>query len=97
MIKNLYRILAMMMLAVAAGCIYDYEPEDGDIQGLDEPLVVIDGDIIVGGVTRVKVGFTQPLTADEDSIVVVPLGASVWVESQSGEIIPGLPVETDSW
>ena len=67
MIKNLYRILAMMMLAVAAGCIYDYEPEDGDIQGLDEPLVVIDGDIIVGGVTRVKVGFTQSLTADAAS------------------------------
>ena len=31
--KNLYRILAMMLLVVAAGCIYDYEPEDGDIQG----------------------------------------------------------------
>lgn len=93
MIKNLYRILAMMMLAVAAGCIYDYEPEDGDIQGLDEPLVVIDGDIIVGGVTRVKVGFTQPLTADEDSIVVVPLGASVWVESEAGEVLSGRELE----
>ena len=93
MIKNLYRILAMMMLAVAAGCIYDYEPEDGDIQGLDEPLVVIDGDIIVGGVTRVKVGFTQSLTADEDSIVVVPLGASVWVESEAGEVLSGRELE----
>ena len=93
MIKNLYRILAMMMLAVAAGCIYDYEPEDGDIQGLDEPLVVIDGDIIVGGVTRVKVGFTQSLTADEDSVVVVPLGASVWVESEAGEVLSGRELE----
>ena len=91
--KNLYRIFVMALLVEAAGCVYDYEPEDGDIQGLDEPLVVIDGDIVVGGITRVKVGFTQSLAADEDSAAAVPLGASVWVESEAGEVLSGRELE----
>ena len=74
---KIFMILAIMLLSVAmAGCVYDYEPEDEDIQGLDKPLVVIDGDIIAGGITRVKVGLTQSLVADE---AAVPLGATVWV------------------
>ena len=88
--KNLYRIFVMVLLVVAAGCVYDYEPEDGDIQGLDSPLVVIDGDIIVGGITRVKVGLTQSLTEEEE---VVPLGASVWVEGEMGEVLSGRMVD----
>lgn len=88
--KNLYRIFVMVLLVVAAGCVYDYEPEDGDIQGLDSPLVVIDGDIIVGGITRVKVGLTQSLTEEEE---VVPLGASVWVEGETGEVLSGRMVD----
>lgn len=88
--KNLYRIFVMALLVVAAGCVYDYEPEDGDIQGLDSPLVVIDGDIIVGGITRVKVGLTQSLTEEEE---VVPLGASVWVEGETGEVLSGRMVD----
>ena len=90
MMKNLYRIFVMVLLVVAAGCVYDYEPEDGDIQGLDSPLVVIDGDIIVGGITRVKVGLTQSLTEEEE---VVPLGASVWVEGETGEVLSGRMVD----
>ncbi len=38
-------------------------------------------------------GLGKPLAEDS---AVLPLGANVWVESQSGEIIPGLPVETDT-
>ena len=79
--------------ALAGSCVYDYEPKDARVQGLDKPLVVIDGDIIVGGITKVKVSLTEPLAEDA---AVLPLGATVWVESQSGEIIPGLPVETDT-
>ena len=87
MIGKIYRVLAMALLVVAAaGCVYDYEPSDDQIQGLEAPLVVIDGDIIVGGTTRVQVSFTTALSEDE---VQVPLGASVWVESSSGEVWHG--------
>ena len=79
--------------ALAGSCVYDYEPKDARVQGLGKPLVVIDGDIIVGGITKVKVSLTEPLAEDA---AVLPLGANVWVESQSGEIIPGLSVETDT-
>ena len=88
---KIFMIWAIMLLSVAmAGCVYDYEPEDEDIQGLDKPLVVIDGDIIAGGITRVKVGLTQSLVADE---AAVPLGATVWVESGEGEMMGGIMME----
>ncbi len=92
--EKLLKIFMMVLTGLfVCGCVYDYEPEDDDIQGLDKPLVVIDGDIVVGGITRVKVGLTQSLTADEDSVDVVPLGANVWVESESGEILSGRMLE----
>ena len=75
------------------GCVYDYTPRDASLPGLNSPMVVIDGDIIVGGITRVKVGFTQSLAADEDSAAAVPLGASVWVESEAGEVLSGRELE----
>ena len=75
------------------GCVYDYTPRDASLPGLNSPMVVNDGDIIVGGITRVKVGFTQSLAADEDSAAAVPLGASVWVESEAGEILSGREFE----
>ena len=66
MIEKIYRILAMVLLAVVAGgCVYDYEPSDDDIQGLDSPLVVIDGDIVVGGKTAVSVSYTSSLAEEE--------------------------------
>lgn len=92
--EKCYRILVMIFLAVFAGsCVYDYEPDD-DIQGLDKPLVVIDGDIVVGGITSVKVGLTQSLLQDEEQ-EVLPLGATVWVESETGEMLWGSMLEDE--
>lgn len=92
--EKFVKILMTVFIGIlAGGCVYDYQPEDEDIQGLDKPLVVIDGDIVVGGITHVKIGLTQSLTADEDTIEVQPLSASVWVESESGRILSG--VESD--
>ena len=89
--NQILRILATMLLSVAiVGCVYDYEPEDEDVQGLVNPLVVIDGDIIAGGITRVKVGLTQSLVSDEEA---VPLGVAVWVESEDGESLSGMMLE----
>lgn len=90
MIRFVYKILAIVLsFTVFAGCVYDYEPKDKDIQGLLNPLVVIEGDIIAGGITTVKIGLTKSLLEDEEEI---PLGASVWVESETGEIFAGTAV-----
>ena len=86
-------ILLFAGILALCGCVYDYTPRDASLPGLNSPMVVIDGDIIVGGITRVKVGFTQSLAADEDSAVAVPLGASVWVESEAGEVLSGRELE----
>ena len=89
--KKILKYMIAVLLAVAAGgCVYDYVPEDSEIQGLDRPLVVIDGDIIIGGITNVAVSLTTPLL---DTCEVEPLGGTVWVESQTGEIFYGTEVD----
>lgn len=82
--KYIYIALAL------CSCVYDYTPKDDEIQGLESPLVVIDGDIIAGGTTRVKISLTQPLLESQPEL---PLGSTVWVESESGEIITGTPTD----
>ncbi len=91
MIRKLPALLIVPLMLFS--CIYDYDPKDKDLKGLNSPLVVIDGDIIVGGITRVKVGFTRSLTEEQE---VLPLGASVWVESEGGEILSGRVLENDT-
>ena len=62
-------VLAVVMAIVMGGCVYDFEPDSDQLQGLDKPLVVIEGDIIAGGTTVVKVGFSQTVfegIEDED-------------------------------
>ncbi|MBQ2912372.1 MAG: DUF4249 domain-containing protein [Bacteroidales bacterium] len=75
------------LAAIICSCIYDYEPKDAKLQGLSTPLVVIDGDIIVGGITNVKVSFTQSITEDIEN--EVPTGTAVWVEDEDGTIYTG--------
>lgn len=91
MIRKLPALLIVPLMLFS--CIYDYDPKDKDLEGLNSPLVVIDGDIIVGGITRVKVGFTRSLTEEQK---VLPLGASVWVESEGGEILSGRVLEDET-
>ena len=76
-------LLVAGMLALC-GCVYDYTPRDASLPGLSSPLVVIDGDIIVGGVTRVKVALTESLF--DETLSELPLGTTVMVESESGEV-----------
>lgn len=57
--KNLllHKIIKILIICLAWGihssCIYDYNPKDKDLPGLNEPQVVVDGDIIIGGITKV--------------------------------------------
>ena len=55
MYKGYLKTAAIALMAfLAVGCVYDFMPEGEDIQGLDESLLVIEGDIIVGGTTSVQ-------------------------------------------
>ena len=92
--KISYMILTTILVGITVSCVYDYDPRDEDIQGLNNPLVVIDGDIIAGGITRVKVGLTQSLVDNEETI---PMGASVWVESENGDIFSGIELEENEF
>ena len=67
-------------------CIYDYNPKDESLPGLMEPHFVIDGDIIVGGVTRIRLGFTETLL---DETKDLPAGITVAVESEEGVYVQG--------
>ena len=92
--KNIYTLiipLVLVLVTFALGsCVYDYTPKDDEIQGLETPLVVIDGDIIAGGTTRVKISLTQPLLQSQPEL---PLGSSVWIESEDGQIINATPTD----
>lgn len=80
-----------MALGIAS-CVYDYTPEDVSLQGLDSPLLVVDGDIVVGDVTRVKLSYTESILEDEADM---PLGATVMVESESGETVSAYALDEE--
>lgn len=73
-------------------CVYDYTPEDASLQGLESPLLVVDGDILVGDITRVKLSYTESIL-DEDGDM--PLGVTVMVEAESGEVVSACAVEDE--
>lgn len=83
-------VLAVVMAIVMGGCVYDFEPDSDQLQGLDKPLVVIEGDIIAGGTTVVKVGFSQTVFEGiEDEDFYDFSGVTAWVENQNGDIWSG--------
>lgn len=90
--KNLllHKIIKILIICLAWGihssCIYDYNPKDESLPGLMEPHFVIDGDIIVGGFTKIKLGFTETLLGETKDL---PTGITVAVESEEGEYIYG--------
>lgn len=91
-IKAIFKFFLVLVLvcALASSCVYDYEPKDARVQGLGKPLVVIDGDIIVGGITNVAIGLTESLTGEMPEM---PIGITVNVESESGDLVSGLLVD----
>lgn len=90
--KNLllHKIIKILIICLAWGihssCIYDYNPKDESLPGLMEPHFVIDGDIIVGGFTKIKLGFTETLLGETKDL---PTGITIAVESEEGEYIYG--------
>ena len=92
------RMLKLLVLAfaaaLAAGCVYDYGVGK-DFPHLEKSLIVIEGDIIAGGISEVRVSTTSKMaptrsasTKAEDYVLREPL-CQVWVESAEGEVWPG--------
>ena len=90
--KIFYRAMIFCLAAVVLGsCVYDFTPDSEDLQGMDKPLVVIEGDIIVGGITSVELKYTIPVLNGIVQDEISYTGSSVWVESENGEIWQGGP------
>lgn len=84
-----YIITVCLMAFVAAGCVYDFVPDAGELQGLEKPLVVIEGDIIVGGETTVVLKSTQPVIGGVEQESISYYGTTVWVEGEDGQVYNG--------
>ncbi len=82
--KRIYTLFAMALIAVAfTACIYDFRPEELEIGQENIDCVVIDGDIIPGDYTYVKVYNSVPL--DYDGGLNYITNAKVWVENDTGQ------------
>lgn len=92
MSKIFYRAMIFCLAAVVLGsCVYDFTPSADDLPGMDKPLVVIEGDIIVGGITNVELKSTVPVLNGIVQEEISYSGSSVWVENQQGEVWQGSP------
>ena len=87
--RYLKLIAAALALLATGGCVYDFMPQSDDIPGLNEQLMVIEGDIIVGGITRVRLGSSRGLEENEQQDGMRFWSSSVWVESEDGKIWNG--------
>lgn len=65
------------------GCIYDFSPEELDIDMENMEFIVIDGDITPGDYTHVKIYKSVPLESEGQMEYIS--NANVWVENGAGE------------
>ena len=91
--KRIFLKIAVYCLSavVMGSCVYDFVPDSSDLQGIEKPLVVIEGDIIVGGMTSVALKSTSPVLGGIEQDGISYAGASVWVENEEGAIWQGEP------
>ena len=86
-ILAIVKFTILFVSILLSSCIYDYNPKDESLLGLDKPLLVIDGDILIGDITHIRLSFTTKLL--EDYPIEMPSGTAVWVENEAGEIYSG--------
>ena len=65
------------------GCIYDFSPDELDIDMENMEFIVIDGDITPGDYTHVKIYKSVPLESEGQMEYIS--NANVWVENGAGE------------
>ncbi len=97
--KNFSNILAVIAAVLTLGsCVYEFYPKAEELEGQDEGVVVIEGDIVVGGITSVSVGYSLPLQAEPGVDGNLNFWkASVWVESEDGRVWGGEPSGTGKY
>ena len=78
-------LLLIASLAAVSACVYPYNPE---VEVSEEHIPVIEGDILVGGTSRVRMSYMQPLGAGH-YFFAPPEVSSVWVEDMFGRVYPG--------
>lgn len=81
------RIFRWLILSLAAGtitvsCVYDFTP---NLPAGKEGIIVIEGDILAGDYSEFKISTTISLSAPDEEKYIT--NATVWVESESGEVI----------
>jgi hypothetical protein len=98
MSKMFYRVMIFCLAAVLLGsCVYDFTPSGNELPGMDKPLVVIEGDIIVGGITNVELKSTRPVLNGVEQEEISFQGTSVWVESENGGVWQGAPAADEGY
>lgn len=76
--KALKRILLLAALASVTACVYPFEAEIPE----GSSSVVIEGDIVVGGITTANLGKVFPIGTKEENMTTVT--GQVWVEDDKG-------------
>jgi len=89
---NTGKFILLLLLPIIYGCVYEFEPTDVQVPGADGKMLVIEGDIIAGGITQVSVSYTTK-ALEYDYIWDWLKGVSVWVENEAGEIWGSAPPE----
>lgn len=74
--RAIYIILTAIL---AASCVYSFEPEGI----VSQRRIVIEGDILIGGMTEVDVRCTMPIIYDEEFDMSTPVGRA-WIEDSNG-------------
>lgn len=85
MFKFLFAVLPLL-----CSCVYEFDPADVPVPGEDGMMLVVEGDIIAGGITQVSLSYTTEMFDYEYPWEWIQ-GASVWVENEAGEVWGAAP------
>src|SRR5690554_4338129 len=88
--KRICLLCIAVVVLCANGCITPFEPEG--MAGYKKMLVV-EGNIILGGITTVSLAYSMDL--DDDGKIVYVQDANVRVESESGSVYEAVKVVED--
>lgn len=81
------RILTLLAAACVASCIYPFDPE---LPAETEKTVVVDGRILIGGISTVRLGYLTPINSD--NLSAWPNGKA-WIEDDLGNTYQ--PIESN--
>lgn len=79
-------ILMLLCAALAVSCVYDFEADLGD-GGV--PTMVIEGDILIGGLTKVQCSYSTSVR-DIDNVNPLPASVTAYVLSDDGSEYPSM-------